>query len=65
MFFDPSLKVGAHLVSKAQEEGLILRVLPGDIISFCPPLIIKETEINEMFLRFQKALDATASHFSI
>ena len=65
IFFDPSLKVGAHLVSKAQEEGLILRVLPGEIIAFCPPLIIKKTEIDEMFLRFQKALDATASHFSI
>ena len=32
-----------------QENGVILRALPGDIIGFCPPLIIKEEQMNEMF----------------
>jgi len=63
-FFDPSFKVGAHLVARAQEHGLILRVLPGDIIAFCPPLIISESEMDEMFLRFEKALEDTTNHFS-
>ena len=63
-FFDPSFKVGAHLVARAQEHGLILRVLPGDIIAFCPPLIISESEMDEMFLRFEKALEDSTNHFS-
>ena len=31
----------------------------GDSIGFCPPLIITEAEIDEMFNRFSRALDAT------
>ena len=63
-FFEPSLNVGAFLVQKAQENGLILRVLPGDIIAFCPPLIIIEEELKEMFNRFGQALKETAEQFS-
>ena len=28
---------------------MILRALPGDIIGFCPPLIISNNQIDEMF----------------
>ena len=62
-FFDPSQKIGAHLVAQAQQHGLILRTLPGDIIACCPPLIISEPEMDEMFSRFKKAIDDTANHF--
>ena len=31
----------------------------GDSVCFCPPLIINEAEIEEMFRRFGKALEAT------
>ena len=62
-FFDPSQKIGAHLVAQAQQHGLILRTLPGDIIACCPPLIISESEMDEMFSRFKKAIDDTADHF--
>ena len=62
-FFDPSQKIGAHLVAQAQQHGLILRTLPGDIIAHCPPLIISESEMDEMFSRFKKAIDDTANHF--
>ena len=31
----------------------------GDSIAFCPPLIITEAEIAEMFARFGRALDET------
>ena len=62
-FFDTSQKIGVHLVAQAQQHGLILRTLPGDIIACCPPLIISEPEMDEMFSRFKKAIDDTANHF--
>jgi 4-aminobutyrate--pyruvate transaminase len=31
----------------------------GDSIAFCPPLIITESQIDDMFDRFAKALDET------
>jgi 4-aminobutyrate--pyruvate transaminase len=54
--FDPSAKVGALVQQAVQEHGLIVRALPGDIIGFCPPLIITESEIDEMFDRFDRAM---------
>ena len=62
-FFDPTQKIGAHLVAQAQQHGLILRTLPGDIIACCPPLIISESEMDEIFSRFKKAIDETANYF--
>ena len=56
--FLPTHGVGAHTASGAEQEGLIIRAL-GDSIGFCPPLIITEAEIDEMFDRFARALDAT------
>ena len=57
--FDPKRAVGAYLVRRAQEHGLILRVMAGDIIAFCPPLIITEAQIAEMMKRFARALNDT------
>ena len=54
--FDPSHKIAAQAVSIIQKHGVILRALPGDIIGFCPPLIISEAEINDMFDRIESAL---------
>jgi 4-aminobutyrate--pyruvate transaminase len=45
----------------AQQEGLILRFLAGDVISTCPPLIIAPDEIDELFARLMRALDRTLS----
>ena len=53
--------VGAFLVKRAQHHGAILRNMPGDIVAFCPPLIISESEIDEMMACFGKALDDTWS----
>jgi 4-aminobutyrate--pyruvate transaminase len=58
--FDPPGRVGAYLVRRAEEHGLILRNL-GDAIGFCPPLIIEEREIDELLDRFARALDDTAA----
>ena len=37
---------------------MIVRPLMGDRIAICPPLIINEAEIDELFDRFTRALDA-------
>ena len=42
----------------AQAHGLIVRVVPGDRIALCPPMIITEAEIDELFDRLEKSLDA-------
>ena len=57
--FDPSKGVGAKVVANAQAEGLIVRVIGGDIISVCPPLVIKPAEIDELFDKLGTALDKT------
>src|SRR6476469_2917964 len=38
---DPKRGVGAQVVAHAQNEGLIVRFIAGDVISLCPPMIIK------------------------
>jgi 4-aminobutyrate---pyruvate transaminase len=57
--FDPKAAVGPRAVRFAEEEGLIVRFLPGDSISVCPPLIIAPAEIDELFDRLGRALDRT------
>ena len=54
--FDPSHKIAAKAAAKIQEHGVILRALPGDIVGFCPPLIINEAELNEMFDRVEAGM---------
>jgi 4-aminobutyrate---pyruvate transaminase len=56
--FTPQQGVGVQLAKACQEQGLIIRAI-ADSIAFCPPLIITEVEIEEMFRRFAKGLDAT------
>lgn len=63
--FDPKRGVGAYLVRRAQEHGLILRVMGGDIIAFSPPLIITEAEIAEMIKRFALALEDTVAWLKV
>ena len=46
----------ANCARLAEEEGLIVRAI-GDTIAFCPPLIISSVEIDELLLRFQRALE--------
>jgi 4-aminobutyrate--pyruvate transaminase len=62
--FEPKAGVAAQAVRFAQQEGLIVRYLAGDVISICPPLIIAPGEIDELFARLARALDRTASWVS-
>ncbi len=54
--FDPAKAVAATIGRFCEEEGLIVRALLGDRIAFCPPLVITEEEIDELFDRFDRGL---------
>jgi 4-aminobutyrate--pyruvate transaminase len=58
--FDAKDGVGAQFANKALDHGLIIRAVPGDTITLCPPLIITAAEIDDLLGRFGKALDDTA-----
>ena len=58
--YDPKKGVAVKCVGFAQAEGLIVRSLMGDRLAICPPLVISEAEIHEMFDRLTRALDRTA-----
>ena len=58
--FDPEHHVKTHLVNCARDNGVIIRyAAAGDTLSFAPPLIITDSEIEEMLARFSGALDET------
>lgn len=57
--FPATAGVGARLARIAQEDGLIVRVMAGDIVAFSPPLIIDAAEIRLLLERFERALEAT------
>lgn len=47
-----------YLGDCCEEEGLNLRAL-GDIMGFCPPMIITQAQTDEMFDKFENALNKT------
>ncbi len=56
--FDAKIGLGAILVRACEANGVILRAI-GDIVAFCPPLIVKEADIDDIFDRAEKALNET------
>jgi 4-aminobutyrate--pyruvate transaminase len=62
--FDPARGAAALITNAAQENGLIIRPLGGDIVAFCPPLIISEAEIDEVWSRFSDALDKASAQLA-
>jgi 4-aminobutyrate---pyruvate transaminase len=57
--FAPGQGVGPCAVRFAEDEGLIVRAVMGDVLTLCPPLIITAAEIDELFDRLSRALDKT------
>jgi len=54
----PSAKMVAATICRfMEEEGVIARPMLGDRIALCPPLVINEAEIDELFGRFERGLD--------
>lgn len=54
--FEVADKAAIRLAALAQEEGLIVRALAGDTIAICPPLVITQTQVDELFDCLQRAL---------
>lgn len=51
-------RVGAFTQRSCQDHGLLLRVVAGSSVAFCPPLIISTAQIDEMIDKFSLALEA-------
>jgi 4-aminobutyrate--pyruvate transaminase len=56
--FDPKQAVGAYCMGRCEANGLLVRAL-GDSMAFCPPLIIDESQVDELFDKFATALNET------
>jgi len=52
--FDAAKGVAMKFATFCQEEGVIVRSVLGDRVCFCPPLIISDSEIDEMFDRVER-----------
>lgn len=63
--FDPSRKVAGAVVKAANEQGLILRALPNEIVGICPPLIISDEQTDLLFDRLESALDLVSAALPI
>jgi 4-aminobutyrate--pyruvate transaminase len=55
--FPPETKAAAVVETNALKHGLIVRPLPSDSVGICPPLVITEAEIDDLFDRLSRALD--------
>ncbi len=55
--FPEASKASVTATEKILGQNLILRPLPGDVIGICPPLIITEQEIDDIFDRTIRGLD--------
>jgi 4-aminobutyrate--pyruvate transaminase len=56
--FDAGLAVGARCMAFCQEHGLIVRAI-GDAVAICPPYIVTDEQIEEIFTLFERGLDDT------
>ena len=48
--------VGAHCVQRALAHGLIVRSI-GDSVAICPPLVVDDAQVDELFAKLAAALD--------
>lgn len=55
--FPAANKVAVQVMEAARRHNLILRAVPGDTVAFCPPLIINDDQIDEMFDAVSDALN--------
>lgn len=51
-------RLGAYCGQRCQDHGLIIRPL-GNTMAFCPPLIITESQVDDVIQRFSASLDET------
>lgn len=56
--FEARRGVGTWCNARCEHNGVILRNL-GDSIAFCPPLVISDAQVHELFDKFARSLDET------
>ena len=56
--FDPQRAVGTKCMQLCQEHGLIVRAV-GDVIVLCPPYVVTEEQIGDIFDLLARGLDDT------
>src|SRR5262249_29460040 len=56
--FEPAGSVGGKVAAAALESGLMVRNM-ADRLAVCPPLIITEAELHDLFGRLRRAMDTT------
>lgn len=57
--FDADLAVGARIAQACLERGLIARAMPqGDILGFAPPLVIDQSEVDQIVSITRAAVQA-------
>jgi 4-aminobutyrate--pyruvate transaminase len=56
--FDAKRAVGAKCMQLCQERGLIVRAI-GDVIAMCPPFVVTEEHVDEIFTGLARGLDDT------
>jgi 4-aminobutyrate--pyruvate transaminase len=57
--FSPDAKAAPAIAASALARGLVVRALPGDVIGICPPLIIENTQVDELFDKLAAAVTET------
>jgi L-2,4-diaminobutyrate transaminase len=59
--FDPALRVGARVTRECLDRGVITRALPAaDTISFSPPFVVSDDELETMVTVAREAADAVS-----
>lgn len=57
-------KVAVQIMNAARKHNVLVRATPGDGVAFCPPLIIEDDQIDDMFDAVQAALDDVRNNLS-
>ncbi len=55
--FDPKRGIAAQVVAAMQKRGVIGRAMLNDSLAFSPPLIVNESELDEVFGVVRESLD--------
>ncbi len=58
--FPAGEKAAFKVAAACLEEGLVVRALPGDVVAVCPPLIITESQLDELADKLARGLDRAA-----
>ena len=62
--FPRDARVGIYCMERCLHHGLVVRAL-GDVVCFCPPLVISKDQIDELFDKLAHALHETIEKFAL